>query len=292
MKGLFVSKLIAGVVVCLTALASLPVAADTILYMNSTRGSGTGVLGNFRSAIADSLDNHAGGSVFDVTFVQNHVAGNLAAELASNPNYDQIWFDTTILNTNVLDGSDLAALNSWASVDQPEFILDSSFFFRNKETTTTSASSTAVSVNEALALQATGSRGILIGTDHNQFAGTANAILSNFGFDGLFTGSFNITPNANFVGSLLLGPEAVDTGTFFTDHLQTLSTSNVPIGTHVLNANGGDRTIEVFENLFSNSPTHVSHIGASFSTGTVVTPIPAPPVFFIALVGLLMFRKR
>ncbi len=268
-------------VLLLVAMTGTASAASTnILYMNSTRGSGTGALGSFRSVIADALDDYDGGTTFDVTFIQTHVAGNLASQLNGNAvgHFDQIWFDTTILNTNLLNAADMTALNAWAANDQPEFILDSSYFYRNKLSPSLSTTAHNMTVNEALALRDQGG-GILIGTDHYQFTATANAVLNNFGFDALFTGSYYTTSNGSFVGDLLLNPLPIGTD-FFTGHLQGLSTSNVPIGTHVLNANGGNRTIEIYENLFSNSPGHVSHIGASFDTGDTISPIddPAPPI--------------
>jgi len=267
-----------------TAVTAAPV---NILYMNSTRGTGTGGFGDFRSAIADSLDAHGGGGVFDVTFVQEHQPGDLAAELAAQAVgfYEQIWFDTTILDTALLTAGDLAALNAWAANDQPEFILDSSFFFRNKNSATASVDAAAVTVNEALALQAAGG-GIFIGTDHDRFADTANQILENFGFDGLFTGLFDITPNATFVGDLLIQPEPVNGPSFFANHLQLLSTSDVPIGAHSLNGNGGNRDIEIVEALFSNSPGKVSHVGASFRTGDDQARIlPEPATLGLFLLG-------
>ena len=285
-------------ILCFVLIASAASAVPTnILYLNSTRGAGTGALGNFRHVIANAIDDYDGGAVFDVDFVQNHVGGNLSAHLGAHPidYYDQIWFDTTILNTILLNGDDLTALNAWAANDQPEFILDSSYFFRNKTSNVLSASATAVTVNEALALRGAGG-GILIGTDHHQFADTANQILDNFGFDGAFTGSFNITPNATFVGDLLIQPEAVNGPQFFVNHLQGLSTSNVPIGLHTLNGNGGNRNIEIFEALFSNSPGHVSHVGASFETGdgeTPVLPEPTSTALFILGMGALgLFRRQ
>ncbi|MGF1523321.1 MAG: hypothetical protein ACFBSF_13480 [Leptolyngbyaceae cyanobacterium] len=266
--------------------------ADNILYLNSTRGAGTGSLGNFRSAIADSLDDYGDGSIFDVDFVQTHVAGDLASFLNAQPidYYDQIWFDTTIRDTAVLNDADLAALNTWAANDQPEFILDSSFFFRNKTGFTLTASAEAVTFNEALALQSIGG-GILIGTDHNQFTDTANQILTNFGFDTLFTGVSLITADGSFVGDLLLQPESVGDD-FFTNNLEDLTTSHIPVGEHTLNANGGDRTITISENLYSLSPDKVVHIGASFDTGSSETPlipddmesVPEPT----ALAGLIL----
>lgn len=244
-----------------------------ILYLNSTRGLETGGLGDFRGAIANTLENYQGGRVFDVDFVQTQIPGSLGLHLNSKPVgfYNQIWFDTTIYQTSLLNAADLAALNAWAAHKQPEFILDSSFFFRNKDTTTLTASGTAVTINQALALKNAGG-GIFIGTDHNDFAYTANQILTNFGFDGLFSGSANITSKSYFVGNLLLTPEHVG-GYFFVNNLQGLSTSNVPVGTHILNANGGNRTIKITENLFSCNPDKVVHIGASFSTGDKTTSI-------------------
>ena len=247
--------------------------------------------------IVDALENYQDGNVFDVDFVQNHVAGDLAFFLNSRPIdfYDQIWFDTTIRDISVLNSEDLDALNTWAAANQPEFILDSSFFRRGVNT----ASAQSVTINEALALQNAGG-GIFLGTDHNVFANTANQVLTNFGFDELFTGTHFITANGEFVGNLLLQPEPVGPE-FFTANLQGLSTSNVPIGTHVLNENGGDRTIEIFENLFSLSPGRISHIGASFNTGSGTTPIDNPEVsvpepitgFGMLLVGVgLVLRKR
>ena len=277
-------------------------AAENILYLNSTRGRGTGNLGNFRGAIADTLDNYEGGNVFAVDFVQTHAAGDLATYLSGPTVYDQIWFDTSIFNTSLLNAADLAALNAWAANDQPEFILDSSFAIRNRLTNTLSDSAAAVTINEALALRDAGG-GILIGTDHNSFAHTANQILNNFGFDGLFTGIHFITDNGAFVGDLLLQPEPVGAD-FFPNHLQGLSTSNVPIGTHTLNANGDNRTSEIVENLFSFSPGKVSHIGASFSTGDCTTSvndpdactdIPEPATWLGALLvgcGLMLRRKK
>jgi hypothetical protein len=107
--------------------------------------------------------------------------------------------------------------------------------------------------------------------------------LSNFGFDGLFTGVYYITPNASFVGDLLLAPEPVGSD-FFTTNLQELSTSYVPVGTHVLNENGGNRTIEIYEQLYSYSPDKVIHIGASFRTDQS-TSVPESS----SVLGLLTF---
>ncbi|MEL7315238.1 MAG: hypothetical protein AAFN08_09825, partial [Cyanobacteria bacterium J06559_3] len=177
------------------------------------------------------------------------VAGDLASFLnaQSIDYYDQIWFDTTIRDTAILNDADLEALNTWAANDQPEFILDSSFFFRNKTGSTLTASAEAVTFNEALALQSFGG-GILVGTDHNQFTGTANQILTNFGFDTLFTGSSLITADGSFVGDLLLQPEPVEDD-FFSNNLEGLTTSRIPVGEHTLNTNGGDRTITISENF-------------------------------------------
>ena len=247
-----------------------------ILYLNSTRGPGTGNLEPFRGAIANTLENYQNGTVFDVDFVQTQVPGSVGLWLNSKPVgfYNQIWFDTSIYQTSILNTVDFGAINAWAANKQPEFILDSSFAFRNKETTTLTPSATAVTINQALALKNAGG-GILIGTDHNDFAYTANQILTNFGFDSLFTGVESITANGSFVGNLLLNPQPVGSD-FFVNNLQGLSTSNVPIGTHVLNANGGDRTIKIIENLFSYSPYKVVHVGASFDTGNNITPIDNP----------------
>jgi hypothetical protein len=247
-----------------------------ILYLNSTRGPGTGNFGDFRGAIANTLENYQNGTLFDVDFVQTQVPGSVALWINSKPLgfYNQIWFDTTIYQTSLLNAVDFASINTWAANKQPEFILDSSFFFRNRETTTLTPSATAVTINQALALKNTGG-GILIGTDHNDFAYTANQILTNVGFDGLFTGVETITANGSFVGNLLLNPQPVGSD-FFVNNLHGLSTSNVPIGTHVLNANGGDRTIKIIANLFSYSPNKVVHVGASFDTGNNTTPIDNP----------------
>ncbi|MEG4343116.1 alpha/beta hydrolase [Microcoleus sp. A003_D6] len=247
-----------------------------ILYLNSTRGLGTGNLEAFRGAIANTLENYQNGTVFDVDFVQTHVPGSLGLSLNSKPVgfYNQIWFDTSIYQTSLLNAVDFGAINAWAANKQPEFILDSSFGFRNKETTTLTPSAIAVTINQALALKNAGG-GILIGTDHNDFAYTANQILTNFGFDGLFTGAENISANGSFVGDLMLNPQPVGSD-FFVNNLQGLSTSNVPVGTHVLNANGGDRTIKIIENLFSYSPHKVVHVGASFDTGNNITSIDDP----------------
>ena len=204
--------------------------------------------------------------------------------------YDQIWFDTTIFNTSLLNAADLAALNAWAANDSPEFILDSTFLFRSRSNNTLEASAESFTINQALALQSAGG-GIFIGTDHNTFANTANQILNNFGFDSQFTGVFNLTSNGSFVGDLFLQPETVVESDFFTNNLQGLSTSNVPVGTHVLNENGGNRTIEIFENLFSFSPGRVSHIGASFEGEN--STVPEPPVSIaIVLIGALMWFCR
>lgn len=240
---------------------TLPATATSeILYLNSTRGRGTGSLGNFRSTIADFIDNYEDGNVFDVDFVQTQVSGDLASFLGAQPidYYDQIWFDTTILRSSLLNTADLNALNTWSANKQPQFILDSSFFYRNKASNTINASAGNLTVNQALALQNAGG-GIFIGTDHSSFAYTANQILNNFGFDNVFTGVHHITSNGSFVGNSLLAPNPVGPD-FFVNNLQGLSTSNVPIGTHVLNNNGDNRTIEIFENLFSYSPNKIAHI--------------------------------
>jgi Alpha/beta hydrolase of unknown function (DUF1400) len=265
----------------LDALRKMPPPAQArsktnILYLNSTRGIGTGNLGDFRGAIANTLENYQGGTVFDVDFVQTQLPGSLGLWLNSKPVgfYNQIWFDTSIYQTSLLDTVDFAAINAWAAHKQPEFILDSSFFYRNKETTTLTPSATAATINQALALKNAGG-GILIGTDHDDYADTANQILTNFGFDGLFTGSVEISANGSFVGNLLLNSQSVGSD-FFVNNLQGLSTSNVPIATHVLNANGGDRTIQIIENLFSYSPNKVVHVGASFNTGNHITQIDDP----------------
>jgi hypothetical protein len=271
-----VVSLIASSSGALAATLSGDLSTTNILYLNSSRGLGTGNLGAFRGAIANTLENYQGGTVFDVDFVQTQDPGSLGSWLNAKPVgfYNQIWFDTTIYKTSILNTVDFGALNAWAANKQPEFILDSSFFYRNKETTTLTPSATAVTINQALALKNAGG-GILIGTDHDEFAYTANQILTNFGFDGLFTGSEIITANGSFVGDLMLNPEPVGSD-FFANNLQGLSTSNVPVGTHILNANGGDRTIKVIENLFSYSPNKVTHIGASFETGKNTTPITDP----------------
>lgn len=247
-----------------------------ILYLNSTRGPGTGNLGDFRGAIANTLKNYQNSTVFDVDFIQTQIPGSLGLQLNSKPVgfYNQIWFDTSIYQTSLLNSTDFAAINAWAAHKQPEFILDSSFAFRNKETTTLTPSAAAATINQALALKNAGG-GILIGTDHNDFAYTANQILTNFGFDGLFTGVENITANGYFVGNLLLNPQPVGAD-FLVNNLLGLSTSNVHVGTHTLNANGGDRTIKIIENLFSYSPHKVVHVGASFDTGSHMTPIDDP----------------
>jgi hypothetical protein len=272
-----------------------------ILYLNSTRGIGTGDVGNYRKPIANTLENYQNGTIFDVDFVQTQTTGNLAYWLNSKPTgyYNQIWFDTTIYATSLLNIADLAALNSWASNKQPEFILDSSFFARNYYSNTLSASAAAVTISEALALKNKGG-GIFIGTDHNDFAYTANQILTNFGFDGLFTGVNYITANGSFVGDLLLGAGSVGPD-FFTNNLQGLSTSAVPIGKHTLNENGGNRNIEIFESLFSYSPGKIAHVGASFQTGTNTTDITNPkevpePVSItgmtLGILGIIYTRRR
>lgn len=277
-------------------------ATDQILYLNSTRGPGTGEHGNFRSVIADFIDNYQDGNVFDVDFVQTHVSGDLASFLNAKPidYYDQIWFDRSIRDSSLLNSADLDALNTWSANKQPEFILDSSFPIRNKYTNTMSSSEGNLTINQALALQNAGG-GIFIGTDHNNFANTANQVLTNFGFDELFTGVHYTTSNASFVGDSLLAPNSVGSD-FFTDNLQGLSTSNVPIGTHVLNENGGNRTIEIYENLFSYSPGKVAHIGTSFDPGKKTTPIDDPEavpepssilgLFFLGGLGIFSRLKR
>ena len=268
---LFISCLLLELAVTLPATAT-----SNILYLNSTRGSGTGSLGNFRGTIANFIDNYEDGNVFDVDFVPTQVSGDLASFLNTKPidYYDQIWFDTTIYLSSLLSAVDLDALNSWSMNKQPEFILDSSFFYRNKISNTMTASAGAMTVNQALALQDAGG-GIFIGTDHNSFAYTANQILDNFGFDNFFTGINFITSNGSFVGNSLLAPNTVGSD-FFTNHLEGLSTSNVPIGTHVLNENAGNRTINIYENLFSYSPKKIAHIATSFDLGSQLTDIKNP----------------
>ena len=275
---------------------------DKILYLNSTRGHASNY-GSFREPIADTLDDYKRNTVFDVDFIQTHIPGNLADWLNSKPlgYYDQIWFDTTVLSSPLLDSNDLLALNTWAENKQPEFILDSSFFARNraryihgKPVDYLTASSASATINQALALQEAGG-GIFIGTDHNCCTNTANQILGNFGFDGFFTGSYNITSNASFVGDLFFDPEPVGSD-FFTNHLAGLSTSSVPVGTHVLNENGGNRTIEIYEQLYSYSPGKVVHVGASFRTDLESVPEPGA-VGGLALLGAiglgkLVTRKR
>lgn len=268
-------KILLASIISLT-LANPATATENILYLNSTRGDGTLNYGNFRHLIANTLDNYKDGNIFDVDYIQTHVPGNLAFWLNSKPleYYHQIWFDTTIYKTFVLNTADLSALNTWAGYQQPEFILDSSFFARSDNTNSITNAAASVTINQALALKEKG-RGIFIGTDHNSFAYTANQILANFGFDGSFTNSYNITSNGSFVGDLLLSPEPVSND-FFTKNLQGLSTSNVPIGKHILNENGGNRTIEIYENLYSYSPGKISHVGSSFSTGTNISDINNP----------------
>ncbi|NEP10390.1 MAG: hypothetical protein F6K14_09270 [Symploca sp. SIO2C1] len=174
--------------------------------------------------------------------------------------------------------------------------LESLCYCFNKSSFTLTAAAESVTINEALALQSVGG-GIFIGTDHNVFANTANQVLTNFGFDSLFSGIFNITDDGSFVGDLLLEPESVG-GDFFTNNLEGVSTSQVPVGEHTLNANGANRNIEIFENLFSLSPGKVSHIGASFETGSGTTPIepksvpePATGIGILCLSILMWFRK-
>jgi hypothetical protein len=242
-------------------------ATDNILYLNSTYGPGTGGLGDFRQPIADTIDNYQDGTIFDVDFIQKHDPGSLASWLDAKPvgYYNQIWFDTSIAWTSLLNQADLIALNTWAARKQPEFILDSTFAYRNKTSNTISNSAAALTVNEALALRDAGG-GIFIGTDHSWFANTANQILSNFGFDGLFTGIYYPTKNASFLGDLLQETEPVGTD-YFTNNIPGLSTSYVPVGTHVLNENGGNRTIQIYEQLYSytSKGSQVALIGTSFN---------------------------
>ncbi|OZH51904.1 hypothetical protein AFK68_10645 [Hydrocoleum sp. CS-953] len=96
------------------AVALPATATSNILYLNSIRGWGTGSLGNFRSTIADFVDNYEDGNVFDVDFVQTHVSGDLASFLNAKPidYYDQIWFDTGIYKTSLLNAADFDALNT------------------------------------------------------------------------------------------------------------------------------------------------------------------------------------
>ncbi|MDY6785289.1 MAG: hypothetical protein SW833_22535 [Cyanobacteriota bacterium] len=261
-------------------------ATSNILYLNSTRGSGTGVLGNYRSAIANSLDDYGDGTIFDVDFVQTHAAGDLAFWLNSQSvsYYDQIWFDTTIFQTALLDSTDLTALNTWAANEQPEFILDSTFFFRNRTTPKISNSAAALTVNQALALRDAGG-GIFIGTDNDNFSQTANQVLTNFGFDELFRGiSAPLTANASFTDNLLLAPETVGTD-LFVNHLQELTTSSVPMGVHELNENGDNRTIQIYEHLRSvdSDDEEIGTIGASFKT-RFVQPVPEQN----SILGILM----
>ena len=269
-------KPLVSFVILQLAVALPATSTSNILYLNSIRGFGTGDLGPFRSTIADFIDNYEDGNVFDVDFLQTHVPGNLASFLSAKPidYYDQIWFDTSIYKTFLLNTADFDALNTWSINKQPEFILDSSFAFRNRNTNTMTASAGAMTVNQALALQNAGG-GIFIGTDHNDYAYTANQILANFGFDDFFTGINHITSNGSFVGDSMLAPNSVGSD-FFNNHLEGLSTSNVPIGTHILNENGGNRTINIYENLFSYSPNKIAHIGTSFDPGSRLTDIKNP----------------
>ncbi|MDJ0517760.1 MAG: hypothetical protein QNJ74_16445 [Trichodesmium sp. MO_231.B1] len=96
-------------------------ATSNILYLNSIRGFGTANLGPFRSTIADFIDNYEDGNVFDVDFVQTHVSGDLASFLNAKPidYYDQIWFDTTIYRSSLLNAADFDALNTWSVNKQP-----------------------------------------------------------------------------------------------------------------------------------------------------------------------------
>ncbi|WP_166404843.1 SMP-30/gluconolactonase/LRE family protein [Desulfonema ishimotonii] len=265
--------------------ASGPKHLTNILYLNSTRGSGTMRYGDYRKAIADALANYQNSAVFNIDSVQEHQAGDLAARLRGKPDgfYNQIWFDTTLWDKPVLSDDDLAALSDWAAYHQPEFILDSTFFYRNKKDNTLSSAATAITVNEALWLRDAGG-GIFIGTDHNTFARTADQILAHFGFGKTsFTGNYEISDDGYFFGKLLVGPETVG-DTFFTEHFEGLTTARIPVGVHLLNENGGNRQIEIREVLFSMSseylnntpPQHIPHIGASFDTGNMLIPIATP----------------
>lgn len=251
-----------------------PEEAVNILYLNSTRGYGTGSAG-YRKAIAETLNNYKKGTVFNVIYIKNHIKGDLSSLINKKCEgyYSQIWFDTTIYNQELLTEEDLAALNKWAAHHPPEFILDSTFFARGWRSTHTSLTPTAaaITINEALWLRKKGG-GIFIGTDHNNYALTANQVLENFGFDRLFSDMDMISSDGYFIGKLLLEPERVD-NEFFTHHMRNLSASNVPIGFHRLNENGGNRTIRIHEALYSMNPDHVAHIGASFPTGNLLMPI-------------------
>ncbi|MEL6383634.1 MAG: hypothetical protein AAFQ89_14505, partial [Cyanobacteria bacterium J06626_18] len=57
-----------------------------------------------------------------------------------------------------------------------------------------------------------------------------------------------ITADGSFVGDLLLQPEPVEDD-FFSNNLEGLTTSRIPVGEHTLNTNGGDRTITISENF-------------------------------------------
>ncbi|NEO83321.1 MAG: alpha/beta hydrolase [Spirulina sp. SIO3F2] len=274
-----------------------------ILYLNSIRGKGTGGFGGYRYTIADALNNYEDGNVFNVDFIPIHSGGNLSDLLNDNPieHYNQIWFDTTISGAKILNQEDFLALNRWSSYSQPEFILDTSFFHRNLRVHSLKDAASAVTINEALALRDAGG-GIFIGTDGEPFAQTANQILENFGFDGLFKQNSWITADGEFIGDLALLPEIVGSE-FFYDNLRGLSTTNIPIGVHTLNENAGNRTIELREHLYAINTRgdRMSLIAASFEFGSrrsdITDPQPVPePSTLISLivfgtVGLLTCKR-
>ena len=95
----------------MTALAcATPSLADPykILWWDSTPTYGGQAADSYRQEFSNSLNAHAGGSVFNSTYMSSETAGTLATHLASN-SYDVIVFDATSQD-NKFNAADILSL--------------------------------------------------------------------------------------------------------------------------------------------------------------------------------------
>jgi hypothetical protein len=194
----------------MTALAcATPSFADPykVLWWDSTPTYGSQALDSYRKEFSDSLNAHAGGSVFSSTYVGSETAGTLATHLASN-SYDVIVFDATS-QFNKFDSSDITAVQSMYAAGKKNLLLDGTLYIRSISYSATTdypgvnGSSAGLTINEVYALAKRGG-GFMIGTDHDCCQVDANQILHGLIGGASFSGVTYPSTDGQWNGTELL----------------------------------------------------------------------------------------
>ena len=194
----------------LTALATAtPSFADPyrILWWDSTPEYGGQASDSYRQEFSNSLNSHAGGSVFSSTYMSSETAGTLATHLASN-SYDVVVFDATS-QSGKFNGADIAAVQAMYAAGKKNLLLDGTLYIRsiNYSTKTdypgVNGSSAGLTINEVYSLAKRGG-GFMIGTDHNCCQSDANQILGGLLNGALFSGYTIPSTDGQWNGTELL----------------------------------------------------------------------------------------